>query len=124
MLGLAVLDALCAAGLLTLPPLAPIDAYELDRENLDRLLAIPLTDAQLAAVVELRWAGGGMRIQHLLWPQFDGESDALAIRSLHGVERLPGLRVLRLHAGAYQADAGETELVQRLRGRGVEIVID
>ena len=118
MLKLAVLEALSSQGELELPALVPIDEYELDRENLGRLLAIELTTAQLAAVEELVWECGCMTLDQLVWPQFDGETDEFAIRSLAGIDALPCLRALRL-AGA-KVDESSAELAA-LRARGVEV---
>jgi hypothetical protein len=91
-LKLAVLDELVRLGAIALPDLIPIDEYELDEDNLDRLLAISLTSTDLARIEELSWEGGGRPIQHLVWPQFDGESDEFALRDLTGIEALPNLK--------------------------------
>jgi hypothetical protein len=120
MLKLAVLEALAGAGLVELPPLIPIDEDELDQAHLGRLLAIPLGEGQLAAVETLCWAGGGMSIQHLVWPQYDGESEAFSIRTLAGIELMPNLRAVELDAGAL--DPGSEEL-SALRARGIEVTV-
>jgi hypothetical protein len=120
MLKLAVLEALAGAGAVELPALVAIDAYEIDREHLARLLALPLDDAQLAAVEELHWAGGGMELQHLVWPQYDGESDEFRIHALAGIDALPNLRAVYLDSTVF--DPGSEELAA-LRERGIDVEV-
>lgn len=120
-LKLAVIDHLVDSAQLTLPPLVAIDEYELDAENLDRLLAVPLSSEQLASIVELSWSGAGTgHVAHLLWPQFDGEDDTFAIRSLRGIEHLPNLERLVLEYAVAEGGLDATELA-RLRARGVVV---
>lgn len=118
MLKLAVLEALGEHGP-ALPELIPIDAFELDRENLARLVALPLAEGALARVEQLVWLDGGMRMQQLVWPQFDGESREFALRSIAGIDALPNLRSVRVSDGAID----DTQLAA-LRARGVQIVLE
>jgi Family of unknown function (DUF6892) len=118
-LKLAVLEAL--ADRVELPELIALDEFELDEPYLQRLPALPLSPEQLASVESLTWAGGGMALQHRVWPQFDGESDEFAIRSLAGLEALPNLRSLVLQ---WMSVDHAPELLQALRDRGVAVQID
>jgi hypothetical protein len=107
MLKLAVIEALVKQGRLAVPPLVPVDEFQLDLAHLARLVAMPLSKDQLAAVHELRWGGGGMQMQHLVWPQYTGEEegDPFAIRTLTGIEALTGLRRVRFGEGALVGEA-------------------
>lgn len=121
-LKLAVLQALAERGMVELPALIAIDEFELDRENLNRLLIIPLCPAQLEAVVELSWMGAGMKLQHAVFPQFDGEGKCFYVRSLRGIEALPNLRKLTLQYCTVEAEL-EADILNALQARGVEVVI-
>lgn len=128
-LQLAVLDTLWCAGKLELPELFVIDEFEFDQENYNRLLRVELRAEHLASVTKLFWAGGGMKIQHLIWPQWSGEpqhSDEeppYDIRSLRGIEMLPNLQELKL-AHCTAPSTLETDLLDALRLRGVQVKIE
>ncbi|HEY4181171.1 MAG TPA: hypothetical protein VGM90_30210 [Kofleriaceae bacterium] len=116
-LALAVLEALHHSGVLVLPRLEVADEYELDEELYARLTAYPFTAEQLASIERLAWSGGGMHMEHVVWPQWDGETEEFDIHTLAGIERLPNLRELQLDP---QMPVPEEELVA-LRGRGITI---
>lgn len=120
-LRLAVLDALHTSGRIELPPLIALDELRLDEEHLQRLLRLPISSEQLESIEELVWSGGGMELQHLVWPQFDGESDDFVIRSLGGLDALPNLRSLVLQWMDVEYDAG---VLAALEARGVSVQIE
>lgn len=93
-LKLAVLQAPSEQGVLELPASIPIDQYE------------------------LVWECGGMTVEHLVWPQYDGETDEFVIRSLAGIDALPNLRAVHLVGTQISEDSAE---LVALRARGVEV---
>lgn len=117
MLKLAILEHLADQKAIELPDLIVIDEFELDPENLARLLDLDLPADRLRQVERLAWSAGGHRIQHRVWPQFDGESDEFTVRSLVGLEALPALKQLYLSPLA----AVPASEIEALRQRGVEI---
>lgn len=119
-LKLAVLEELEFQGLLEVPQLIAIDELELDVPHFRRVVSLPLSAEQLAAVTELRWSLGGQKLQHLVWPQYDGESDDFAIRSLAGLEALPNLKLLELD-GMGREEAFDQQQLTALRARGVDV---
>ena len=84
---------------------------------LARVLSVELTPERLDSVERLHWMGGGYTIQHVVWPQWDGETDEFDIRSLQGIEVLRSLRRLEI-TPLELLPAGE---VAALRARGVEV---
>jgi hypothetical protein len=118
MLKLAVLDTLAGSGALALPKVFVIDEYALDEGNLARVLAsVPPGDARLSTVTSLGWAGGGFDIQHLVYPQWDGESEDFDVTDLGGIEALAALKKLQITP---LESIPEAQLAA-LRARGIEI---
>lgn len=114
-LRLAVLDTL--QKVVKLPATYPFDPYRYDRDNLYRVLAVEITQEQLDTIEVLHWLGGGHTTAHLVWEQWDGESDEFHITSLAGIEALRNLRALRVSPlSAIPADQ-----VAALRTRGVSV---
>lgn len=118
MLKLAVLEALSRQGLVLPPMTEPLDEWQLDETNLDRLLAIPLSAEQLASITMLRWERGGMSVQSLVFFEHGGDDDTFVIRDLSGIEALTSLRELQLSPFGHVPDAQ----LDALRARGVRIV--
>jgi hypothetical protein len=73
-----------------------VDSDDIDYEFLedvhDYLARYPLTTQQLEAVEELWIERGTDVIENFVWPNFDGESDELDVRSLEGVSHCPNVR--------------------------------
>lgn len=115
-LKLAVLDALTDS--VELPPTYFFDEFEFDEGNLARLMTVAIPQAALDTVHSLGWfMGGGHDTAHLVWQQFDGESDEFRIRSLAGVEALRNLRELNVTPLAVLP----AHQVAQLRARGVTV---
>ncbi|MET7424699.1 hypothetical protein [Dactylosporangium sp. NPDC005555] len=112
-LKLAVLDLLGVP----LPTAEPFDEYHLDDGNLARVLGVALTQEQLDSVEHLHWAGGGYTVQHVVWPQWDGETGEFDIRSLRGIEALRNLRRLEIAP----LDLIPADEIAALHARGVEV---
>ena len=93
------------------------DEYSFDHENLARLERVVMTQEHLDTIEELTWSGGGYTVQHLVWAQWDGESDEFDIQSLAGIEALRRLRVLRVSPLAAIPD----DQLEALRARGVTV---
>ncbi len=92
-LKLAILEALIHDGHLALADLEPADPEQRDEKIRKHYLKLPLAPEQLAQVKTLRW-GGGMQIQHAIWPEWDGEDDTFDLRDLKGIELLGNLEVI------------------------------
>jgi hypothetical protein len=135
-LKLAVVEALLRAGQLSLDRTAsqPEPADEAVRQH---YLGVPVSAEQLASIRALVW-GGGMEVQHAIWPDWDGEDESFDLVDLRGIEALTGLEELTLLSAASIADLGPLEalrslrkvrlpsgaegaVVERLRARGVEV---
>ncbi|WP_144127077.1 DUF6892 domain-containing protein [Catellatospora sichuanensis] len=115
-LKLAVLDRL--QGSVELPPMYFFDEFEFDEGNLARLMAVVIPQAALDTVDILGWfAGGGYDTAHMVWHQWDGESDEFYIRSLAGVEALRNLRELDLTPLAVLPE----HQIAQLRARGIKV---
>lgn len=114
-LSLAILEALHHSGVLVLPEVTAADEYELDEELYARLHAYPFTDEQLASIERLHWEGGGMHMEHVVWPQWDGESDEFDLRTLAGIDQLVNLEELVL------GQQGEIDGLAALEQRGVTV---
>jgi hypothetical protein len=83
----------------TIPRNVPhFDEYRLDKALLARLLALPVTSADLESLEELDWNEGGLGVHHYAYSQWDGEGDTFSIRTLAGIEHLPRLRQLACYA--------------------------
>ncbi len=117
MLTLAVLSHLSGEGLVELPKMYFFDEYSFDHENLARLERVAMTQEHLDTIEELTWSSGGYTVQHLVWAQWDGESDEFDIQSLAGIEALRRLRVLRVSPLAAIPD----DELEALRARGVTV---
>jgi hypothetical protein len=114
-LKLAVLDHLEEA--IRLPEMHFFDENAFDDENLARLMAIEIPQALLDGIESLSWLGGGHTTAHMVWSQWDGESDEFVIRSLAGIDSLRNLRKLSVVShGVLPADQ-----VAALRARGVTV---
>ncbi|GIJ44228.1 hypothetical protein Val02_11140 [Virgisporangium aliadipatigenens] len=113
-LKLAVIDALESQ--VELPTTYFFDEYSYDDDNLDAVLATPVTREQLDTIEVLSWLGGGHTTTHLVWAQFDGESDEFEIESLVGIEALRNLKALRTSVELVPA-----EQVEALKARGVSV---
>lgn len=96
-LKLAVLNALVEGGGRQWPRVHPLDIYALDKFNLARVLDTALTPEELGAIETLEWETGGLDIHHLVYPQWDGETEEFDIVSLEGVVHLPNLKTIRLY---------------------------
>ncbi|MER7416124.1 hypothetical protein ABT346_04945 [Micromonospora peucetia] len=114
-LKLAVLDRL--KGSVELPPMYFFDEFEFDEGNLARLMTVVIPQAALDTVESLSWLGGGHLTAHMVWQQWDGESDEFRIRSLAGVEALRNLRELRITPLAVLPE----HQIAQLRARGVTV---
>ncbi|MER5705068.1 hypothetical protein ABT023_24395 [Micromonospora sp. NPDC002296] len=114
-LKLAVLDRLM--GSVELPPTYFFDAFEFDEGNLARLMTVVIPQAALDTVESLSWLGGGHDTAHMVWEQWDGESDEFRIRSLAGVEALRNLRELKITPLAVLPE----HQIAQLRARGVTV---
>jgi hypothetical protein len=114
-LKLAVLDEL--QGTIGLPKMYFFDEYAFDEDNLARMMAVGLSAEQLDGIEALAWRGGGHTAAHLVWGQWDGESDEFDITSLAGIEALHNLKELLVSPlGLLPA-----EQVAALRARGVTV---
>jgi hypothetical protein len=114
-LKLAVLDELGRS--VELPRMYSFDGYEFDDDNLARLMTVEIPQEQLDSIEKLSWLGGGHAIVHMVWPQWDGESDEFTIRSLTGIEALRNLTKLAVSP----LEALPTEQISALRARGVTV---
>jgi hypothetical protein len=115
-LKLAVLDRL--TDLVELPPMYFFDEFRFDEGNLARLMTVAIPQAALDTVDSLGWfAGGGHATAHMVWHQWDGESDEFYIRSLAGVEALRNLRELNLNPLPVLPE----HQIAQLRARGVRV---
>ncbi|MET7397521.1 leucine-rich repeat domain-containing protein [Dactylosporangium sp. NPDC005572] len=114
-LKLAVLDTLQRT--VELPPTYFFDEFEFDEDNLARLMAVAVPQAELDTVETLSWLGGGHATAHMVWAQWDGESDEFSIRSLAGVEALRNLRKLALTPLALLPE----RQIAQLRARGITV---
>lgn len=101
-LRLAVLEALIALGSFHLVP-GSSRSGKLDRKLHRAYLKQPMTHEQLAGVKKLVW-GGGMHIQHSIWPDWDGECETFDIKDWSGIEALPNLRDIRVVSAMVATD--------------------
>jgi hypothetical protein len=114
-LKLAVLDELQRS--VELPQVCFFDENAFDDDNLARLMAVEIPQEQLDSIETLSWLGGGHTTAHMVWSQWDGESDEFVIRSLAGIEQLRNLRTLSVIAH----DVLPVDQVAALRARGVTV---
>ncbi|MEU2662148.1 hypothetical protein [Micromonospora sp. NPDC007220] len=114
-LKLAVLDRLRNS--VELPPTYFFDEFAFDEGNLARLMTVAIPQAELDTVESLSWLGGGHATAHMVWQQWDGESDEFRIRSLAGVEALRNLRELKVTPLALLPE----HQIAQLRARGITV---
>ena len=114
-LKLAVLDEL--QGTIVLPKMYFFDDYAFDEDNLARMMAVEISQEQLDGIVSVAWRGGGHTAAHLVWNQWDGESEDFDITSLAGIEALHNLKELLVSPLALLP----AEQVAALRARGVTV---
>lgn len=115
-LKLAVLDRLQDS--VELPPVYFFDEFRFDEGNLARLMTVAIPQAALDTVDTLGWlAGGGHATAHMVWHQWDGESDEFYIRSLAGLEALRNLRELNLTPLPVLPE----HQIAQLRSRGIRV---
>ena len=80
-------------------------------------MAVAIPPAALDTVDSLSWLGGGHATAHMVWQQWDGESDEFRIRSLAGVEALRNLRDLKVTPLALLPE----HQIAQLRARGITV---
>ncbi|MEV4413145.1 hypothetical protein [Catellatospora sp. NPDC049609] len=114
-LKLAVLDRLRKS--VELPPTYFFDEFAFDEGNLARLMSVAIPQAALDTVETLSWLGGGHATAHMVWQQWDGESDEFCIRSLAGVEALRNLRELAVTPLALLPE----HQIEQLRAHGITV---
>ncbi|WP_327000385.1 hypothetical protein OHA72_35350 [Dactylosporangium sp. NBC_01737] len=118
-LKLVVLNALDVAGTIRLPETYFFDDNTFDDDNLDRLMAIELTQEQLDSIESLSWDPAGSRDAiFLVWQQWDGESGEFDVTALDGLEALRNLKELRV---GWPPSAVPEPLATVLRDRGVTV---
>jgi hypothetical protein len=76
-----------------------------------------LPPEHLDRVERLAWMGGGHVTAHLVWSQWDGESDEFDITSLEGIEALRNLKRLEVSP----LNKLPEDQVAALRARGVVV---
>jgi hypothetical protein len=108
-LKLAVINQLVVMGELKWPNLYPFDDYSLDMYNLNRVLDVDLKADLLDKIEELFWTGGGLDIHHILYPQWDGETEEYDITYLKGIENLNNLKSFTLEQYDMPKDASNFE---------------
>ena len=74
-----------------------------DERVRDALLAIPISDEQLARLPLLQWDGGN-DIHALIWENWRGEDETFDVRDLGGVERCVALREIAFTSGLQASD--------------------
>jgi hypothetical protein len=95
-LALAIRNALVKTGQLQMREIArDEDDDTFDTGVFRALVALPVAAEALASIQTLSWQGGEP-LQHIVWPQWDGESDEFDVQSLAGIEQLTGLECLDL----------------------------
>ena len=115
-LRLAIVDALVRARKLDLSAVPKATReHRINTKPLRALLNLELTDRALAGISEVWWAGGGSKIQHLVWPQWHGEDDTFYVHSLAGIEALTGLKKLTLATDADLAPLLQLGALQQAR---------
>jgi hypothetical protein len=118
-LKLVVLNELDRAGTIDLPKTYFFDDNAFDDDNLDRLMAIELTQEQLDSIESLDWDPSVSRdAVFLVWQQWDGESDEFDITDLTGLDALRNLRDLRI---GWSLENIPDDLATILRDRGVRV---
>lgn len=115
-LKLAVLDSLRHS--VELPATYFFDEFEFDAGNLALLMTVRIPQTALDTIDTLNWFEGGHRLAHMVWEQWDGESDEFRIWSLAGLESLRNLRKL----GVRRPTLLPEHQVAELEARGITIV--
>jgi len=94
-LKLAVVEALLSSGALALADLEAADPDAPDERIRRHYVELPLSVEQLDAVTSLHW-GGGMSVQHAIFPDWDGEDELFDIVDFRGIDALTNLRELAM----------------------------
>ena len=66
--------------------------------------------------------GGGMRIEHSLWPEWDGECETFDIHDLTGIQLLPNLEDVRFISAMAATDLAPLAELPRLKALKLPVV--